>query len=49
MAAEYEASGLSREEFRRQREIAIKTPARYITVVQDKLEVGVLDGLSRLF
>ena len=30
MAAEYEASGLSREEFCRQRDVAMKTLARYI-------------------
>ena len=30
LAAEFEASGLSREEFCRQREIAMKTLARYV-------------------
>ena len=31
MAAEYEASGLSQEAFSRQRDIPLKTVARYVT------------------
>ena len=31
LASEYEASGLTREEFCRQRDLALKTLARYIT------------------
>jgi hypothetical protein len=31
LAAEYEASGLSREEFCNQRDVALKTLARYVT------------------
>lgn len=40
MAAEYEASGLSREEFCRQRDVAMKTLARYIVRYRKQKSAG---------
>jgi hypothetical protein len=40
LAAEFEASGLSREEFCRQREIAMKTLARYVVRFQKQNAAG---------
>ena len=40
MAAEYEASGLSREEFCRQRDVAMKTLARYIARYRKQKSAG---------
>jgi hypothetical protein len=40
MAAEYEASGLSREEFCGQRDVAMKTLARYIVRCRKQKSAG---------
>jgi hypothetical protein len=40
MAAEYEASGLSREEYCRQRDVAMKTLARYIVRYRKQKSAG---------
>ena len=40
MAAEYEASGLTREEFCRQRDVPLKTLCRYVTRYRKQKEEG---------
>ncbi len=41
LAAEYEASGLSREEFCRQRDVAMKTLARYVVRYRKQQAAGI--------
>ena len=48
LAAEYEASGLSRQEFCQQRQVAFKTLARYLTQRRKRLAATVSSGSSRL-
>jgi hypothetical protein len=40
LAAEYEASGLNREEFCRQKEMPLKTLARYVTRYRKQQQAG---------
>jgi hypothetical protein len=40
LAAEYEASGLTREEFCRQRDVPLKTLCRYVTRCRKQQAVG---------
>jgi hypothetical protein len=48
LAAEYEASGLSRQEFCRQRNVAFKTLARYIVQRRKRARAAPSSGSSRL-
>jgi hypothetical protein len=48
LAAEDEASGLSRQEFCQPRQVAFKTLARYLTQRRKRLAVAVSSGSSRL-
>ena len=48
LAAEYEASGLSRQEFCQQRNVAFKTLARYIVQRRKRVAVAASSGSSPL-
>ena len=48
LAAEYEASGLSRQEFCQQRNVAFKTLARYIVQRRKRARAAPSSGSSRL-
>ena len=48
LAAEYEASGLSRQEFCQQRQVAGKTLARYLTQRRKRLAAAASSATSRL-
>jgi hypothetical protein len=48
LAAEYEASGLSRQEFCQQRQVAFKTLARYLSQSRKRLAAAVPAASARL-
>lgn len=48
LAAEYEASGLSRQEFCQQRQVAFKTLARYLTQRRKRRAAAAPAGSARL-
>ena len=48
LAAEYEASGVSRQEFCRQRNVALKTLARYLAQRRNRARAAPSSGSSRL-